>query len=86
MPRKLLGISPDIKQTEVRYRLREPSLFKKDSFVTVNIGEYHRLIRGIPKNSIRYRTQSVRVDKEMSDNKEEEEVTKNLILQAKKEK
>jgi hypothetical protein len=87
MPKTILGISPDLSApNEVRYRVRSPNMFKEDSYVTVNIGQHHRLIRAIPKHKLDYITQSVRIDKEFADDPKEIKVTRDLIEQAKREK
>lgn len=49
-----------------RYRIRDPRLFKDDSFKTLDIGEEgnHKLIRGRLKKNNKFKTQSVIVEKE----------------------
>jgi len=87
MARTILGITADnYRPNEVSYRVRNPNAFQGDTFVTVNIGEHHRLVRAVPKRRATYFTQSVRVDKEYADLPEEMKVTKRLIEQAKSEK
>lgn len=49
-----------------RYRIRDPRLFKQNSFVTLDIGDKgkHKLVRGRLKKNNTFKTQSVTVEKE----------------------
>jgi len=49
----------------VRYRIRNPKLFKKTSFRTLDVGRpgHHQLIRARLKSTGKYATQAVIVEK-----------------------
>ena len=61
----MLFIRKDTTKNYVRYRVRDPRMFKEDSFRTLDIGESgkHKLIRGQLKSNNEYKTQSVIVEK-----------------------
>jgi len=84
---KILGIEPDITEDYVRYRIRNPSLFKPDSFRTLDIGRsgYHKLIRAITKKTNKFKTQSVIVEKDHADEHNVKKETSDIIRRAKAE-
>lgn len=68
-----------------RYRIRNPRLFKKNSFRTLDIGDEgkHRLIRARLKNNNEFKTQSVIVEKEFDKElkKETNEIIRNALAE-----
>lgn len=70
----------------VRYRIRSPSEFKKDSFRTDDIGRsgYHKLILGELKNSKRYVVQAVLVQRDYADEPSVKKETKDIVSKARK--
>lgn len=49
------------------YRIRDPRLFKKDTFITLDVGDSgkHQLIRGRLKKNNQWKTQAILVEKEL---------------------
>jgi len=78
---------PDVTDNYVRYRIREPHLFKDGTFRTLDIGKsgYHKLIRGRLRINNKWKTQSVIVEKQYADLPEVKEETKRIISQEKRE-
>jgi hypothetical protein len=75
------GLKPRVTKNYKRYRIRNPKLFKKGSFRTLDIGKpkRHLLVRGLLKSTGTWKTQSVLVEKKLSDG-----MTKSIIQKAKK--
>ena len=64
-----------------RYRIRDPRLFKQNSFATLDIGQEgrHKLVRGRLKRNNAFKTQSVTIEKEFD--KESRKETNMIIRQ-----
>ena len=67
------------------YRIRDSRLFKKNTFITLDIGDpgKHQLIKGRLKKNNKFKTQSILVEKEFD--KELRPETNRMIRQAQRE-
>lgn len=78
----------DIIRNYKRFRIRNPILFKKDSFRTLDIGRigFHKLIRGRLRKNNEWKTQSVIVERKYANLPEVKKETNEIIRKVKREK
>lgn len=81
----MLYLRKDTTKNYIRYRVRDPRMFKEDSFITLDIGETgkHQLVRARVKSNNEFKTQSVIVEKKYD--KELWEETKQILRKANEE-
>ena len=74
----------EIGKNYLRIRIRNPALFKKDSFRTLDVGRtgHHKLIRGRLKSNNEYKTQAILIEKKHA--KTDKIETRKIIEQAKR--